>query len=94
MESALRLTALVDFAIQQQQMDLPRRRMMIPLLSLTAPPLFAEEDIRGKAVRLVLKLVNIDFNDEIYMNTFIHPSRRYDMRARAIRKRQSIRSIE
>jgi hypothetical protein len=84
-------TALVDFAIQQQQMDLP---LMIPLLSLTAPPLFPEEDIRGKAVRLVLKLVNIDFNDEIYMNTFIHPSRRYDMRARAIRKRQSIRSIE
>ena len=61
-------TALVDFEIQRQQMELP---LMVPLLSMTAPPTLPEEDMRSKAARLIHQLVDIDFNNALYMNTYI-----------------------
>ena len=44
---------------------------MMPLLSMTAPPNLPEEDIRSKAAKLIHQLVDIDFNNMHYMNTYI-----------------------
>ena len=61
-------TALVDFEIQRQQMESP---LMLPLISMTAAPDLPEDDMRSKAFCLIHQFVDIDFNNNLYMNTYI-----------------------